>query len=64
MGVLYIKTNVHFFHISLKSSSNEKYCRQKFWRKSEYSFYVQCGFIFENLAVYEIMWEKKYCRAV
>jgi len=51
-----MKTNVNFDHISLSSSYNKKYFRQKLQRKSEHTFYVQY-IIPENHAVYEIMWK-------
>ena len=55
-----MKTIRHFYHVSLSSSWNEKYFRQKFERKSKHAFYAQHFFL--NRAVFELMW-KKYSRA-
>jgi hypothetical protein len=42
-------------NISVNSSQNEKYFRQKLYRKSKHIFYAQRHF-YDNSAVYEIMW--------
>jgi len=45
-------------HISLSSSQNNKYFKQKLYRKSKHTFCVQKLFFKKNRAVYEIMWGK------
>ena len=51
------KTMYVYDNISLNCSQKEKCLRQKLYRKSKHTFYVQKLFFFENPAVYEIMWK-------
>ena len=50
-----MKTKIHFHHISLISSWNEKCFRQTLQRKSKHTFCAQK--LFFNCAFYEIMWK-------
>jgi len=53
-----MKTNIHFYLISLSSSENEKVFGKTLYRNSQHTFCVQKLFFpFENRAVYEIMWK-------
>ena len=63
--VLNMNTHVHMCIYDRSSPSfslSEKFFRQKFWRKSEHAFYVQCPFFFRNSCR---LWGnvEKYCRA-
>jgi hypothetical protein len=46
-----------FHHISLNFSKNEKYFRQKLYRKSKHTHFKCNNCFFENRAVYDIMWK-------
>jgi len=45
-----------FDHISLNSSYNEKYFRQKFYKKSKHTLFVQY-FVTYNRALFDIKWK-------
>jgi len=50
-----MKTSIHFHHISLISSWNEKYFKR--YRENQNTFCLQQFFFFENRAVYKKMWK-------
>jgi hypothetical protein len=54
-GTLYEYLHI-YDNISPNSAQSEKYFRQKVYRKSKHTFYVQKLFT-ENLVVYEIIWK-------
>ena len=57
MGALHKDHYTFFFnHISLSSSQNEKYFRQKLQRKSKHILFSENFFFFGNRAAYELMW--------
>ena len=51
-----METNIHFDHILLSSSWNEKYFRQS-CRENQNTHLYSITFFLENLTVYEIMWK-------
>ena len=51
-----MKTDIHFDHISLSSSYNEKCCWQS-CREVHSTRFVFSNLIFENRALYEIIWK-------
>ena len=53
----------YFYHISLSSSYNEKYFRQKLSRKSKYILFLIAFLFFENRSFCEITWKNIVQRA-
>jgi len=51
-----MKTNIYFYHISLTSSYKEKYFRPS-CRETKNTHFIFNKPLFENRAVYEIMWK-------
>jgi hypothetical protein len=51
----YMKNNIHFAHILLSSSWNEKYFRRNSQRKSKHIFYIQYFFFRKSYR----LWDKK-----
>ena len=47
-----------FDHNSLSNSENEKCFKQTLYRKSKKHFMFNKIFLFENRAVYEVMWKR------
>jgi hypothetical protein len=60
--VFYMKTIIHFFHISLKSSWGEKRFGQNLWRKSKRNFTFNYIFFFRKSIRLRHNVEN-YCRA-
>ena len=52
-----MKTNIHFYHISLSSSYNEKFFRQNCRENKKLHLVFNKVFFFENRSIYEIMWK-------
>jgi hypothetical protein len=50
-----MKTNIHFYYVSLLSSWNEN-VSDKSCRENQNTHFVFTNFFFENCALYEIMW--------